>query len=142
MWAYVHTDELYHHGIKGMKWGVRRYQNKDGSLTPAGRKRVDKGFKDARDLAETHARLEDTTRRLHRGWDGKSQILVPTDVKEAYGAKVDEFITKNSVMNKKYKSVFSEIITENGKDYVVTMLEDRVTGNGYESKVELHERKD
>ena len=29
-----------HHGIKGQKWGVRRYQNKDGSLTPAGRKRI------------------------------------------------------------------------------------------------------
>lgn len=31
--------ELRHHGIKGMRWGVRRYQNKDGSLTPAGKKR-------------------------------------------------------------------------------------------------------
>ena len=31
--------ELYHHGIKGQKWGVRRYQNKDGSLTPSGKKR-------------------------------------------------------------------------------------------------------
>lgn len=35
-------NELMHWGIKGMKWGVRRYQNKDGSLTPAGRKRYDK----------------------------------------------------------------------------------------------------
>ena len=33
--------QLYHWGIKGMRWGVRRYQNKDGSLTPAGRKRYE-----------------------------------------------------------------------------------------------------
>ena len=39
MWTYNETPELYHHGVKGMKWGVRRYQNKDGSLTPAGKKR-------------------------------------------------------------------------------------------------------
>ena len=34
------NDELYHHGIKGMKWGVRRYQNKDGSYTQAGKRRA------------------------------------------------------------------------------------------------------
>lgn len=33
-------DELMHYGIKGMKWGIRRYQNKDGSLTDAGKKRM------------------------------------------------------------------------------------------------------
>lgn len=32
-------DELYHHGIKGQKWGIRRYQNPDGSLTAAGKER-------------------------------------------------------------------------------------------------------
>ena len=36
--------ELYHWGVKGMKWGVRRYQNKDGSLTPAGKKRYREAF--------------------------------------------------------------------------------------------------
>lgn len=36
-------NELYHHGIKGQKWGIRRFQNPDGSLTKAGKKRYDDG---------------------------------------------------------------------------------------------------
>jgi len=33
-----YSDELYHHGVKGQKWGVRRYRNYDGTLTEAGKK--------------------------------------------------------------------------------------------------------
>lgn len=37
------NNELYHHGIFGMRWGMRRYQYKDGSLTPEGKKRYSDG---------------------------------------------------------------------------------------------------
>ena len=39
----ITKNELYHWGIKNMKWGVRRYQNKDGTLTSTGRARKKKG---------------------------------------------------------------------------------------------------
>ena len=38
------NDELYHHGIKGQRWGIRRFQNEDGSLTSEGRKRYGYSF--------------------------------------------------------------------------------------------------
>lgn len=42
---YIPKSELAHHGILGQKWGVRRYQNPDGSLTPAGRRRLERADK-------------------------------------------------------------------------------------------------
>ena len=39
-----YKDELYHHGIKGQKWGVRRYRNEDGSLTNTGKQRYSEKY--------------------------------------------------------------------------------------------------
>ena len=53
-------NELYHHGILGMKWGVRRYQNPDGSLTLEGRRRY---LKDAAIQAKKERKKDYKNRR-------------------------------------------------------------------------------
>lgn len=56
IWHYNYMssyDELYHHGIKGMRWGVRRFQNEDGTLTAQGRQR----YKDYRSDQSTRRSL-------------------------------------------------------------------------------------
>lgn len=75
---YSYRDELYHHGIKGQKWGVRRYQNEDGSLTEAGKKRKEiqnkaakfseNSFKAYKEDAKKH---RDTAERLRKEYPGQ-----------------------------------------------------------------------
>ena len=49
---FMYNQELYHYGVKGMKWGIRRYQNKDGTLTSKGKKRYEKSNDNSNDEDE------------------------------------------------------------------------------------------
>lgn len=73
--------EMYHHGIKGMKWNKRRYQNKDGSLTEEGKRRYyglmyDDKFDPAREKAK------EKLRELHE--KGKENLTLKPKSKEQY----------------------------------------------------------
>lgn len=90
MQTYMDADELYHHGIKGMKWGVRRFQRKDGSLTSAGKKR----YLDDPSVTSSKAKMES---------DRAKQRLANAEYNKAYN-KASYIPTKSNrqALNKAY----------------------------------------
>lgn len=65
MEKYYYHNELEHHGILGMRWGVRRFQNEDGTLTPAGRRRLEK--RDAKWARKNYDKIEKTAKQRVKG---------------------------------------------------------------------------
>lgn len=66
------ADELYHYGIRGMKWGVRRYQNVDGTLTDRGKKRYNKK-EDYKSMSDDELRARVKRLELERQYNSLNQ---------------------------------------------------------------------
>lgn len=75
----IPIDVLIHHGIKGQKWGIRRYQNKDGSLTKAGRKRYAKLEAELEQLKGGKKTETDSTKASSESNASKKNIRDMTD---------------------------------------------------------------
>lgn len=89
-------NSLAHFGIKGMKWGVRRYQNRDGSLTPAGKKRyADDDSSSVKNMSDQE--LREKINRLNLEKQYKDLISSPKQVNR--GKKILTDILESSSKN-------------------------------------------
>lgn len=81
----IYRSELYHHGIKGQKWGVRRFQNENGSLTPAGKERYLEGVSGKKDPKYLKYYTKEDNKKFNAQYV-KGAALIAAGLVTAYGA--------------------------------------------------------
>lgn len=95
----IRETELMHHGTKGMRWGIRRYQNKDGSLTYAGKKRALKMRNQYTQFSKNEKFRDKEGNLTYKG--RKKDLKMKEEYSELTGKKLTKFQNKGDMSDSK-----------------------------------------